>query len=105
VLRSTSLLLVLALLLGGCAVDASAPGAQRVALEGPDFIASAAADATDDPQAKWLLSQPGDVRSSYVDEVLDRDGDDALLAEAWLLHQSDGVRESYVREVVEPQLP
>ena len=91
--------------LAGCSVDASAPGTQRTVLEAPDFIARAAAGSTDDPQAKWLLNQPSDVRSSYVTDVLDGDGDQTLLAEAWLLRQPDEVRDSYLKAVVEPQLP
>jgi hypothetical protein len=107
VTRLATLLALAALAVGatGCSVDASAPGTQRVALEAPDFLARAAAGGTDDPQAKWLLNQPGDVRSSYVEEVLDGDGDQTLLATAWLLRQSDEVRASYVSDVVEPQLP
>jgi hypothetical protein len=106
--RRFPLLLTLAVLavgLAGCTVDVSSSGASRAVLEGPDFIASGVAETTEDPQARWLLRQPGGVRSSYVDEVLDGDGDAELLAEAWLLRQSDEVRESYVREVVEPELP
>ena len=94
------------LALAGCEADVSSPGgAERSALLAPDFIASAAANATNDPQAKWLLHQPKPVRESYVHEVLDGDGDRDLLSTAWLLEQDDGVRESYVREVVDPKLP
>jgi hypothetical protein len=103
--RLAFVLALLAVVLGGCSVDASAPGTQRVALEGPDFLARAAAGATGDPQAKWLLNQPSAVRSSYVSSVLDREGDRTLLAEAWLLRQPDAVRESYLKAVVEPRLP
>lgn len=99
------ILLALALAVSGCSVDASSPGAERAALLAPDFVASAAAGATDDPQAKWLLHQPHDVRESYVHAVLDAPGGERdLRAQAWLLRQPDPVRESYVREVVEPQL-
>ena len=71
----------------------------------PDIVASGAATTTDDPQAKWLLNQPGDVRESYVHDVIDAGGDQTLRATAWLLKQPDEVRQSYVDEVVEPQLP
>jgi hypothetical protein len=101
---ATAVLTALALALGGCSVDASAPGAERTALLAPDFVASAAAGATDDPQAKWLLRQPRAVRAGFVHEVLDRKGGRDLLSQAWLLHQSDAVRASYVHDVVAPQL-
>jgi hypothetical protein len=94
-----------ALALPGCEADVSSPGGvERSALLAPDFIASAAAGATDDPQAKWLLNQPKPVRESYVHEVLDAKGDRTLLSTRWLLGQSDEVRESYVNEVVDPKL-
>ncbi len=77
---------------------------ERTALLAPDFVANAAANATNDPQAKWLLHQPKPVRESYVNQVLDGKGDRTLLSTAWLLTQSAQVRESYVRDVVQPQL-
>jgi len=94
----------LALALGGCEADPSSPGVQRNALLAPDFIASTAAEASNDPQAKWLLKQPKSVRESYVHEVLDKKGDKDLLSQRWLLTQSDDVRESYVSAVVDPKL-
>jgi hypothetical protein len=95
-----------ALALTGCEADVSSPGGvERSALLAPDFVASAAAGATDDPQAKWLLNQDRPVRESYVREVIDREGDRTLLSTAWLLRQPDAVRASYVRDVVDPELP
>ena len=95
-----------ALALTGCEADVSSPGGvERSALLAPDFVARAAAGATNDPQAKWLLNQPKPVRESYVHEVLDAKGDRDLLSTRWLLRQSEGVRESYVRAVVDPKLP
>jgi hypothetical protein len=67
-------------------------------------VASAAANATNDPQAKWLLNQPKPVRESYVNEVLEKEGDRNLRSTAWLLRQPGDVRESYLREVVDPKL-
>ena len=93
------------LVLTGCEADVSSPGGvERSALLAPDFIASAAAGATGDPQAKWLLNQPKPVRESYVNEVLDKEGDRDLLSTAWLLNQADDVRQSYVSDVIDPQL-
>jgi hypothetical protein len=92
--------------LAACEADVSTPqGTERSALLAPDFIARAAANATNDPQAKWLLHQPKPVRESYVHEVLDKEGDRTLLSTAWLLKQPDPVRQSYLREVVDPKLP
>ena len=103
--RAAPLLAALALTLGGCSVDANAPGAQRTALLAPDFLARAAAGATDDPQAQWLLNQPRQVRESFVHDVLDASGGDQdLRAQAWLLGQPDAVRRSYLSEVLEPKL-
>ena len=93
------------LALTGCEADVSSPGGvERSALLAPDFIASAAANATNDPQAKWLLHQAKAVRESYVHEVLDAKGDRALLSTRWLLSQDDDVRRSYVEKVVDPGL-
>jgi hypothetical protein len=94
-----------ALALPGCEADVSSPGGiERSALLAPDFIAGAAAGATDDPQAKWLLNQPKPVRESYVHDVLDAEGDRTLLSTRWLLGQPDEVRRSYVQNVVDPKL-
>ena len=96
---------VLALALSGCEVDVSSPaGVERSALLAPDFVASAAADATDDPQARWLLNQAKPIRESFVRDVLDGEGDRGLLSARWLLRQPEAVRESYVRAVLDPQL-
>ena len=102
--RYLAALAAAAIALSGCEVDTSSSGVEKRALLAPDFIASAAANTTDDPQAKWLLNQPKPVRESYVREVLDANGDRTLRSTAWLLMQPAAVRESYVRNVVEPQL-
>ena len=104
--RIAAIAAVGALALAGCEADVSSPeGVERSALLAPDFVARAAAGATDDPQARWLLNQPKPVRESYVRDVIDADGDRTLLSTAWLLRQPDDVRASYLREVVEPKLP
>ena len=51
-----------------------------------------------------MLRQPKSVRASYVREVVDRPGDEELLAQIWMLKQSDEVRATYLRDVLEPQL-
>ena len=95
---------VAVLALSGCSANTSDPSTQRTVLLAPDLIAAAARAATDDPQAKWLLGQSRDVRTSYVHDVIDVKGDTNLLSQKWLLGQSDGVRASYVSDVVMPQL-
>ena len=103
--RIAALTAAACLALSGCEVDVSTPGGvERSVLLAPDLVASAAANATNDPQAKWLLGQPRPVRESYVNEVLDQEGDPELRATAWLLRQPDEVRQSYLREVVDPEL-
>jgi hypothetical protein len=102
---AVALIVAASFALAGCEADLSSPsGVERSALLAPDFVASAAANTTDDPQAKWLLRRPKPVRESYVREVLDAKGDRTLLATRWLLRQSDEVRATYVRDVVDPQL-
>ena len=102
---AAALIVAASLALTGCDADVSSPsGLERSALLAPDFIARAAANSTDDPQAKWLLRRPKPVRASYVRDVLDARGDRNLLATRWLLRQPDEVRASYVAEVVEPKL-
>ena len=102
--RNLAVVVAAGLALTGCEVDTSSSGVERSALLAPDFIASAAANTTDDPQAKWLLNRPKSVRESYVRVVIDAKGDRYLLSTGWLLAQSDETRASYVREVVSPQL-
>ena len=72
----------------------------RSLLLAPGPIARAAALLAREPEQRWMLCQPLEVRRSYVADVLDRpDLDNA--AEIWLLGQSDPVRASYVRDVLE----
>ena len=76
------------------------PSPERSLLLAPGPIARAAARMAREPEQRWMLCQPRDVRRTYVAEVVDRpDLDNA--AEIWLLRQPDAVRASYVREVLE----
>jgi hypothetical protein len=104
-IRKVVICALASLILSGCEADVSSPGGvERSALLAPDFIAAAAANGTNDPQAKWLLHRPKPVRESYVHDVLDQKGDRTLLSTRWLLTQPNDVRESYLRDVVDPQL-
>jgi hypothetical protein len=76
--------------------------ARRILLA-PDLVTRAAARAAGAREEAWMLSQPREVRQSYVQEVLERGGDPRY-AEIWMLRQSDAVRHSYIREVLEPGL-
>jgi hypothetical protein len=73
---------------------------QRSVLLAPAAIARAAASQVKEPEERWMLRQPKEVRASYVREVLDRGGDERL-AEIWMLRQPDDVRESYIRHVLD----
>jgi hypothetical protein len=73
----------------------------RRMLLAPNLVSRTAARAAGAREETWMLSQPREVRESYVREVVDR-GEDPLHAEIWMLLQSDAVRQSYVREVLEP---
>lgn len=76
----------------------------RLVLRAPGFLRRAAASQSGEPEQRWMLHQPREVRESYVREVLDRGGDERL-AEIWMLRQPEAVRESYIREILEPRLP
>jgi hypothetical protein len=66
-------------------------------------LSRAAAGRVDTAEEQWMLRQAKPVRASYVREVLDAEGDTALLAQIWMLRQPDDVRESYARDVLEPR--
>lgn len=74
------------------------PGARQVLLA-PGTLARALAAADDDPERRWMLRLPRDVRRSFVAEVIDR-GADRRGQERWLLSQSDEVCRSYADDVL-----
>ena len=76
---------------------------QRRVLLAPSGVARAAARASGDRRARWMLSQPLRVRRSFVRDVLDGDGSLVVdrRREIWMLRQPQAVRESYVRDVLE----
>jgi hypothetical protein len=76
------------------------PSPERSLLLAPSPIARAAARVAREPEQRWMLCQPRDVRRSYVAQVLDRPGVENA-AEIWLLRQPNAVRASYVRDVLE----
>jgi hypothetical protein len=74
------------------------PGARAV-LTGPDFVARSLAGREKDPQRRWILRRPRDVRRDFVKAVID----DETSEERWMLLQDDETRHSYVDEVLDPQ--
>ena len=76
------------------------PSTERSILLAPGPIARAVARMARQPEQRWMLCQPLEVRRSYVAEVVDRP-DLRNAAEIWLLGQPDEVRASYVREVLQ----
>ena len=74
------------------------PGARAV-LTGPDFVARSFAGRERDPQRRWILRRPRDVRRDFVEAVID----DGTTEERWMLLQDDDTRRSYVAEVLDPE--
>jgi hypothetical protein len=72
------------------------PGARAV-LNGPDFVARTLAGRERDPEKRWMLRRPRDVRRSFVETVIEDGGDQ----ERWMLGQDDETRRSYVTDVLE----
>ena len=72
----------------------------KAVLLGPTALARAAALAARQPEERWLLRQPRQVRASYVKDVLEADGRPNA-EEIWMLRRSKAVRESYIREVLD----
>jgi hypothetical protein len=72
------------------------PGARAV-LSGPDFVARALASRERDPQRRWILRRPRDLRRDFVEKVIDQ----AASEERWMLLQDEETRRSYVTDVLE----
>ena len=73
---------------------------ERAVLTGPGATARAAAIVADDPQQRWMLSQPREIRRSFAEQVLDR-GEDPGAEERWMLLQPDEVCRSYAHRVAQ----
>jgi hypothetical protein len=80
--------------------------AERQILTAPDAVAKAAAPLAPDPEQRWMLKQPRELRRSFADEVFGRP-DEEERQEVWMLHQPYEVRESFAREVLmdDPEAP
>ncbi len=77
---------------------------ERSILTAPGPVARAAALAARDPEQRWMLAQPREVRRSFAEEVFGRDDAEAR-QEVWMLRQPRAVRESFVRQVLMAQDP
>jgi nuclear transport factor 2 (NTF2) superfamily protein len=76
--------------------------AERAVLLGPDLVARTAARQVRAAEQRWLLRQPRGVRRSFVEDVIDADGDPNA-AERWMLGQAEAVRSSYVADVLDAE--
>ena len=77
---------------------------ERSILTAPAAVARAAAYAADEPEQRWMLRQPREIRPSFAEEVFGRP-DATARQEVWMLRQPKAVRESFIREVLELQDP
>ena len=80
------------------------PDTERSILTAPWPVAKTAALAAREPEQRWMLTQPRDVRRSFADEVFGRP-DATERQEAWMLRQPRAVRESFVEEILVRQDP
>ncbi len=80
------------------------PDTERSILTAPGPVAKTAALAAKEPEQRWMLAQPRDVRRSYADEVFGRP-DHHERQEVWMLRQPKPVRESFIREVLSRRDP
>ncbi len=77
---------------------------ERSILVAPGPVARAAAMGARDPEQRWMLTQPREVRRCFAAEVFGRPDADAR-QEVWMLRQRKAVRESFVKAVLLPQDP
>ena len=73
--------------------------AERQILTAPDAVARAAAPLAPDPEQRWMLKQPRELRRSFAEEVFGRP-DEHHRQQVWMLNQPREVRESFAREVL-----
>jgi hypothetical protein len=74
-------------------------GTERSLLLAAGPVARAASRAASRPEQRWMLTQPREVRRSFVAEVIDAGGT-RLAQERWMLLQDDDVRASYADRVL-----
>jgi hypothetical protein len=77
---------------------------ERAILTAPAAVARTAAYAAEEPEQRWMLRQPRDVRRSFAEEVFGRP-DATERQEIWMLRQARAVRESFIEQVLAHQDP
>jgi len=80
------------------------PDTERAILTAPAAVAKTAAYAAAEPEQRWMLRQPRDVRQSFAAEVFGRP-DSTQRQEIWMLRQPKAVRESFIEQVLSQQEP
>ena len=73
---------------------------ERSILTAPGPVAKTAAYASGEPEQRWMLRQPREIRLSFAEEVFGRP-DATERQEIWMLRQPKAIRESFIREVLE----
>jgi hypothetical protein len=73
---------------------------ERSILTSPGAIARAASVAAREPEQRWMLTQPREVRRDFAEEVFGRE-DAELRQEIWMLRQAQAVRESFIEHVLQ----
>jgi hypothetical protein len=72
---------------------------ERSILTAPGPVARAASHAVREPQQRWMLTQPREVRRDFAEEVFGRE-DAELRQEVWMLRQPKALRESFIEHVL-----
>ena len=70
---------------------------ERSILTSPGPVARAASRAAREPEQRWMLTQPREIRRDFAAEVFGREDAD-LRQEVWMLRQPKAVRESFVEQ-------
>jgi len=73
---------------------------ERRILTAPAAVARAPSKVATQPEQRWILTQPREVRRSYAEDVFGRP-DEELQQQIWMLRQAKAVRESYIAEVLQ----
>jgi hypothetical protein len=76
-----------------------ASATERSILTAPGPVARAASRAAREPEQRWMLTQPRELRRSYAEEVFGRE-DAELRQEVWMLRRPKAVRESFIENVL-----
>jgi hypothetical protein len=72
---------------------------ERSILTAPGPLARAASHAVREPQQRWMLTQPREVRRDFAEQVFGRE-DAELRQEVWMLRQPKALRESFIEHVL-----